>query len=104
MSIESHHWTDADGTPAGGTTQGRGFTIAWQNGPLGRGADRKEPNGAFVEDVIKAAIDRLEHYQASRFACNHNAIALSFLKSALSTLNDRTRDRESRQVEGTAEV
>ena len=49
------HWSDKDGNPAGGVSSGRGFAISWQNGPLGRGVERREPNGAFVEDVIAAA-------------------------------------------------
>ena len=56
-SLEEH-WTDSDGNPTGGVSSGRGFTISWQNGPLGRGEDRVEPNGAFVEDVIAAVIGR----------------------------------------------
>lgn len=97
----SVHATDDEGNPAGGTTYGAGFTISWQNGPLGRGEDRKEPNGAFVESVIAAAIDRLEFYQRSKFACDYNAQALFHLRSALALMNARTRDREKRGVEGT---
>ena len=50
----NEHWVDENGNPAGGITQGVGFTISWQNGPLGTGEERKEPNGAFVENVILA--------------------------------------------------
>lgn len=57
------HWCDADGNPAGGVSSGKGFVCSWQNGPLGRGNDRREPNGAFVEDVIQAVIGRIEFYQ-----------------------------------------
>ena len=99
--IKSEHWNDANGNPAGGNTFGPGFAIGWQNGPLGRGEKRKEQNGAFVEDVIKAAADRLEYYQKSRFFCKANAIALDHLNYALSILDNRTKDREARQVEGT---
>ena len=99
--IKENHWNDANGNPAGGCTQGTGFTISWQNGPLGRGADRKEPNGAFVESVIAAAAGRLEFYQSSKFECAENAAALDHLKAALKILNDRTADRERRAVEGT---
>ena len=99
--MKSEHWTDQDGNPAGGTTYGRGFTIGWQNGPLGSGKDRREPNGAFVEDIIRAAIHRIEFYQGSRFVCRSNANALEHLTSALDHLNARTRDREDRGVEGT---
>lgn len=97
----AEHWTDAADNPAGGVSTGRGFTISWQNGPLGRGNERREANGAFVEDVIQAAIERIEFYQASRFACRDNEQALEALKAAAGYLDHRTRDRETRAVEGT---
>ncbi len=50
---------DDRGRPAGGTVRGIGLSIDWQNGPLGRGAERIEPNGAFVESVIFAALQRI---------------------------------------------
>ena len=102
--ITSEHWNDENGNPAGGITQGRGFTISWQNGPLGKGENRREPNGAFVEDVIVAVVDRLEYYQQSKFASDYNAVAIASLKAALATLNSRTADREQRDVEGTHEA
>lgn len=105
MSTESNHWIDpATDAPEGGQTFGPGFTIAWQRGPLGRDENRQKQNGAFVEDVIKATIDRIEHYQASRFANDYNALSLIHLYSALDALRARTADREARAVEGTHEV
>jgi hypothetical protein len=101
IGFKSQHWNDKQGNPSGGSTYGNGFAISWQNGPLGRGSDRKEPNGAFVEDIIAAAKDRIEYYQASRFNCEANAMAVLALESALQALNERTKERESRQVEGT---
>lgn len=98
------HWSDENGNPAGGVSSGRGFAISWQNGPLGRGNDRKEPNGAFVEDVIQAVIGRIEFYQRSKFACERNELALAALKGAAVELDQRTRDREAREVEGTHSV
>jgi hypothetical protein len=97
----AEHWSDAEGNPAGGVSTGRGFTISWQNGPLGRGETRREPNGAFVEDLIQAVIERIEFYEASRFACMANAEAIASLKEAAAVLDARTRDREQRAVEGT---
>lgn len=100
------HWTDENDMPAGGISCGRGFTISWQNGPLGRGNDRKEPNGAFIEDVLAAMIGRLEFYQRTsnrRFACETNAAALRNLHRAASCLDARTKEREKRGVEGTHE-
>lgn len=99
--ISEQHRLDEDGNPAGGATTGVGILIDWQNGPLGRGANRKAPNGAFVEGVVQAAIGRLQHYQASKFACRENAIALTHLETALLWLEKRTADREARETEGT---
>lgn len=92
---------DAEKRPAGGFVEGTGLRIDWQNGPLGRGKDRIEPNGAFVETVIAAAKQRLEHYQLSQFACNENAAAIEHLEAALVVLNSRTSRREHAGVEGT---
>lgn len=91
---------DEVGRPNGGVVVGTGFTIAWQAGPLGRGEDRKAPNGAFVEDVIEAAKQRIEHYQ-EYFPCGENEVALNHLGLALEALNSRTAEREARGVEGT---
>lgn len=98
--ITSNNWVDVDGNPAGGCAFGDGFAISWQNGPLGRGVDRKSPNGAFVENVIAAVINRIEFYQASKFACKENDVALENLKAAAKILDERTKNRETRQVEG----
>lgn len=99
--IVSNQFSDAHGNPAGGSTYGNGFAISWQNGPLGRGPDRLDPNGAFVEDVIQAAISRLKFYQESRFAHKSNAEAIHHLSEALDWLERRTAEREERAVEGT---
>ncbi|KKK87303.1 hypothetical protein LCGC14_2754620, partial [marine sediment metagenome] len=55
---------DEDGLPAGGNVTSIGLSIEWQKGPLGEeGVDRREPNGAFVETLIAAALQRIEWYQ-----------------------------------------
>jgi hypothetical protein len=92
---------DENGNPTGGSVRGTGLSIDWQDGPLGRGEDRKEPNGVFVETVIDAARQRIQFYQDSKFKCRENAIALTKLEEALLWLNKRTADRDKRQVEGT---
>lgn len=99
--FRSEHWNDADGNPAGGCSYGTGFAISWQNGPLGCGQARREPNGAFVEALVGAVVDRLEYYQTTRFACDENEAAIALLKNALAALDSRTADREARSVEGT---
>lgn len=104
--IEGVHKNDGDGNPAGGYTAGLGIDIKWQNGPLGRpeNGTRVEPNGAFVEGVIEAAIDRLEYYQKSKFACRENALAITKLQEALHWCQHRTAKREEQKVEGTHAV
>lgn len=92
---------DANGNPTGGHAEGTGILIEWQNGPLGRGTDRKDPNGAFVETVIDIARQRIQHYQDGPFKCRENAIAITKLEEALLWLGKRTADREARGVEGT---
>ena len=99
--------TDDDENPAGGYVYGTGLDIGWQNGPLGRGPDRKAPSGAFVETVIAAAKQRIEYYQQAsggKFACEANAFAIEHLDAALNVLHERTVEREARQVEGTHEA
>ncbi len=107
QKVDGSHHTDPDGNPAGGMTAGVGIKIDWQNGPLGRDADRKEPNGAFVEGVIAAAIDRMKFYQSAsdgRFRCRENALVLTKLEEALHWCDHRTQEREARKVEGTHEA
>jgi hypothetical protein len=103
QGFKSQHWSDENGCPQGGCSFGTGFAISWQNGALGRGEDRKEPNGAFIEDVLGAVIDRLEYYQGTRFRCDDNSETLVHLKHAAWHLNRRTKDKEKRGVEGTHE-
>ena len=103
-SFTAENKADANNLPAGGSVRGTGLSIDWQNGPLGTGADRREPNGAFVETVIEAARQRIEWYQTAcdrRFACRENAIAITKLEEALHWLNARTARRTAAGVEGT---
>jgi hypothetical protein len=102
--ITQDHHLDENGKPAGGTTEGRGFTIDWQNGPLAVDGQRREPSGAFVEDIIAAALGRIEHYNSTEFRCRENSLAITKLEEALHWLDHRTRDRETRGVEGTHSV
>lgn len=92
---------DENGRPAGGSVTGIGLYINWQNGPLGRGDERVLPNGAFVETVIAAALQRIEYYQSSQFKCRENSIAITKLEEALHWLHARTNRREAQGTEGT---
>lgn len=104
QEFKAENWLDNDGNPSGGFVKATGLEIEWQRGVLNRGAKRKRPNGAFVETVIAAALQRIEYYQEAsggRFKCRENAKAIDKLKSALMWLEIRTQDREERGVEGT---
>lgn len=102
--LHQEHFSDKDGNPAGGATTGKGLSISWQNGPLGRGQSRIEPNGAFVEGVLTAALGRLEYYQSTKFTCRENEMAITKIKEAIIWLEIRTRNRDDRAVEGTHKV
>lgn len=95
---------DENGNPAGGFAGGVGFSIEWQKGALAVDGKRLEPNGAFVETIIAAAKQRIEHYQDSRFNCDENEKAIMYLGLALNELNARTQRRISAGVEGTHQV
>lgn len=104
QKIEATNLKDENENPTGGSVKAIGISIEWQNGPLGRGLMRQEPNGAFVEGVIQSAIQRLEFFQDSKFKCRENALAITKLEEALHWLNWRTLKREQRDVEGTHSV
>ena len=92
---------DDNGNPSGGGVVGSGLTVRWQNVPLGR--PPKPATGAFVDDVIEAARQRLEFYQKAaggKFACRENAIAITKLEEAMHWLWARRMERESRGVQG----
>lgn len=104
QNFNAENFSDEDGNPTGGFVEGIGLQIDWQTGPLGRGEDRLEPNGSFVETVIAAAKQRIEYYNATQFRCHENSLAITKLDEALHWLHHRTANREVRSVEGTHEV
>lgn len=102
-----------NGNPGGGSVDGPGLGIDWQNGPMAReslanGAGTEATvaiqTGALVEDVILAALDRLRWYQQSRFACPENGEAIWHLEEALTALRRRHVDRTARGVAGKHEL
>lgn len=137
MTLHTNNRHDTDDNPAGGFVVGLvdegtaeahvefaefdatrrtapAIYIRWQDGPLGRvgTAERQAPNGAFVEDVIEAALQRLEWYQRpegdgafleGKFACEENHAAAAHLRLALDALHARTARRTAANVEGTTE-
>ena len=88
---------DDKGNPAGGYSLGPGFGIAWQYGVIAE----KGVNGASIEDIIEALIERVKFLNDSAFKCIENERTLEHLTSALRAQLDRTNKRKARKVEGT---
>lgn len=104
--VQSQNWVDADGNPEGGYVIGVGMDIHYQRGPRAteNGEELAPANGAFVEDVIYAALQRLQFFQDSKYSCRENAIAITKLEEALDALKRRQLARTLRDVEGKYEV
>jgi hypothetical protein len=93
------------GNPTGGSVTGPGLSISWQDGPLGR--PPKPATGAFIEDVLESARQRLEFYQTAngkKYGCRENALAITHLEEAMHWLLVRRLDRERRGVQGLHEA
>ena len=110
--LRIRNWVDEDGDPAGGyfvlyvhegPGKGKRLEGNFQDGPLGRGKCRREPNGCFVEDLLEVCEARMKFYQSSRFKCGENAEALDHISDALMCIRSRTERREAEGVEGTLE-
>lgn len=71
-------------------------TINFQKGPV------KEVgvNGVTEKELLLILKDRLENFQNSSFKCSYNASTLECINNALAFTDARTKDRESRKVEG----
>lgn len=129
QGFRARHAIDSDGNPAGGITQCQSmvdktatvfFYIGWQDGPMqyknrwlrkpssisdsGEREDVPVPNGAFVEDVIGACVDRINFYQhvsGGKFSCVENDAAIGYLQEALLILDARTKRRQEASIKGT---
>lgn len=75
----------------------RGTHIDFQDGPI------KEVgvNGLTHEALTAVMIDRFRSFQAGPYSCRENAIVLTHLEEALMWMQQRTRARIRRGVEGT---
>ncbi len=103
QEFAANNFTDDEGLPAGGNAVSVGLSVEWQRGPLKEGPS-SDPNGAFVETLIAVALQRIEWYQEvnnGKFNCLQNDLAMGCLKEALEHLDNRTKDRQARGVEGT---
>ena len=70
--------------------------IQFQDGPVGKVG----VNGITNEALLAIVEDRLAGFQAGRFACLENSMALDNVRAAMHALKYRTRDRIIRGVEG----
>ena len=91
---------DAQGFPAGGTITGRGMTIHLQAGPRGQGDERRKPNGADLELILKAAQELVMHYQNSAAPSPHNSRIAKMLAGVLDEVDRRKTERHNRGVLG----
>jgi hypothetical protein len=90
-SNASDPFTQRHGTPATYST------ILFQNGPI------KEVgvNGVTHEALLAIIIHRIEAFQRGEYSSQDNHMALFHLREALNCLQNRTRARIARGVEGT---
>lgn len=113
--IEGDNRLDANGNPTGGhvtlyvdhngDTEYPAVSISWQDKPRANADGTLEaPNGAFVEDVLWAALQRLEFFNEGAYRCRENSIAITKIEEALFILKDRQLSRSERGVEGKHEV
>ena len=118
--VRATNRVDVDENPTGGDvylrvtkfgdTEYPALVVNWQDGPRGMGENPDgspalaDPNGVFVEDVLWAALQRLEFFQNSKYRCRENAIAITKIEEALFILKDRQLSRSERNVEGKHEV
>lgn len=105
-AIRCRNYIDSDGNPTGGYAHGPGMCISWQDGPRGKDGNGElmEANGAFVEDALLAAWQRLLHFQKSQFACRENEVAMRHIQRAIGELFARSQDRNKRGVLGQNKV
>lgn len=111
--VKSEFSVDADGHPTGGFTvmavtakdtegaQGyQAIHIQWQDGMVN---PTDGQNGAFVEDVLETARQRLQFFNSTEFRCRENSLAITKIEEALQWLDWRTRQRVAEEVENTYE-
>lgn len=119
--LQAENELDANENPTGGEVwlqvkkgdmeQYPCLIVKWQDGPRGTGATNPDgsptladPNGAFVEDVLWAALQRLEFFNESKYRDRANSIAITKIEEALQALKNRQLERSYRNVEGKHEV
>lgn len=86
-----------DGSPATVRDAAGFINIKFQCGPVAEHG----VNGTSIENVIALLIRRLEGYQEGPLECRENTDALWHLRKAEEVLEDRTKARMVKGVEGT---
>jgi hypothetical protein len=101
QTLTNSNWYDEKNNPTGGSSVAVGIRINWQDGVLKEGETQ---NGALIEEVVEAVIQRLRFYQSAnegKFACRENALAITHLEEAQHWMWRRTKNRVARGVANT---
>ncbi len=80
----------------GDITNVANLAIKFHTGPPAEGV-----NGVTDEALLAVLIDRIDRWQAGRFACMENHHTLLALREAMGHMGSRTFNRTDRGVEGT---
>lgn len=88
------------GLPLGENTPMTNVPLSFQNGAIAEVG----VNGITNEALVAVLIDRMRGFQAGKYSCRENALALTHLEDALHWLQHRTRQRQLRGVEGTMAI
>jgi hypothetical protein len=93
----NHKYEISGPDPSGDKNLRWSTVLMFQNGPI------KEVgvNGVTHEALLAIVIDRLESFQKGPYNCAENEFALTSCRLALTMMQDRTRERMRRGVEGT---
>ena len=115
--MHTQEWTNTNfvddcGNPAGGwfkVETPAGYVLMygeWQNGPLVIDNDASDPNGVFVETLLRIGLNRVEFYQSvneGRFACGENTEVMYHVNEAIKAMQARSKRREAAGILGTHE-
>lgn len=71
------------------------INIKWQEGTIPEAG----VNGAQINDVLDVAVKKLKEFQ-DKFPCPENEISILGIEAAIAWQNERTANREARNVEG----
>lgn len=101
-TLRCRNYLDGDGNPASGYVHGPGFSATFQDGPRGKdeNGNLAPANGAFVEDLLAGAFQRLAHFQGTKFKHAKNAEAMEHIQRAIDALSSRAQERAARGVLG----